>query len=252
MLFSSLVIIMQLDKIGKFIAQLRKEKNLTQKELVDIINIDNKVISKWENGKYAPDITYLKALCTVLGVSLNELLDGKKYEKEENSSEATINGLNFYTKQTKIKCTKIAICIISILSIVFITTFGIIKYNEWHIKSLEATNSEIFNAQGMVLYNSEKSIYIFNEFEYRQEYVGTIMEPIVDRIDVVVSLNEEVISISTIEFLNKIPMHEALQNVTITLEETEYIYTEKETVEININYIDSNTNKENSFKLKLK
>lgn len=67
---------MQLEEIGKFISQLRKEKNLTQAQLEELIGVDRKTISKWENGQVAPDITILNNLASALGVTTYELLSG--------------------------------------------------------------------------------------------------------------------------------------------------------------------------------
>ena len=69
---------MDFSKIGKFISVCRKEKGLTQEKLGDFLNVDRRTISKWENGVYAPDITLLEPLSSVLGVSVSELLNGKK------------------------------------------------------------------------------------------------------------------------------------------------------------------------------
>ena len=69
------------NNIGDFIKELRKEKNLTQKELGSLIDIDDKTISKWERGVYLPDITILISLSKALGVTVDELLEGKRHEK---------------------------------------------------------------------------------------------------------------------------------------------------------------------------
>ena len=69
------------NNIGDFIKELRKEKNLTQKELGSLIDVDDKTISKWERGVYLPDITILISLSKALGVTVDELLEGKRHEK---------------------------------------------------------------------------------------------------------------------------------------------------------------------------
>ncbi|MBR1540481.1 MAG: helix-turn-helix transcriptional regulator [Clostridia bacterium] len=70
-------------KIGKFIAENRKAKKLTQEQLAEKLGVTAKTISRWENGNYMPDISLLKPLSTELGVSLNDLLSGEKVEKEQ-------------------------------------------------------------------------------------------------------------------------------------------------------------------------
>ena len=70
-------------KIGKFISELRKEKKLTQKALADKLGVTDKAISKWENGRGMPDVSYLRLLCETLDISLNELLSGEKIKEED-------------------------------------------------------------------------------------------------------------------------------------------------------------------------
>ena len=68
---------MDLIKIGKFIQQQRKEKNLTQVQLAQKIGVSEKTISKWECGNGFPDTTLMLPLCSALSISANELLSGK-------------------------------------------------------------------------------------------------------------------------------------------------------------------------------
>lgn len=63
--------------IGKFIAQQRKAKNLTQAQLAEKLGVSNKTISKWENGKCMPDYSIIQFLCKELDVTISELIDGK-------------------------------------------------------------------------------------------------------------------------------------------------------------------------------
>ncbi len=64
--------------IGKFIAEKRKAKNLTQAQLAERLNISNKTISKWETGKSMPDYSIMESLCNELDISISELLNGEK------------------------------------------------------------------------------------------------------------------------------------------------------------------------------
>ncbi len=64
-------------KIGRFIAKLRKEKNLTQKEVSEKLGISEKTISKWECGNGLPEVVYMELLCDILGITVNELLVGE-------------------------------------------------------------------------------------------------------------------------------------------------------------------------------
>lgn len=84
---------MNYDKIGAFIANERKVKNLTQAKLAEKLFVSEKTISKWENGRGVPDTNVLLKLCEILDVSLNELLSGERILNEENklNDELLIN-----------------------------------------------------------------------------------------------------------------------------------------------------------------
>lgn len=69
-------------QFGAFVAQLRKEQGLTQKDLAERLHVTDKAVSKWEPGKGFPDVKLLEPLAQVLGVSLVELLQGARMEKE--------------------------------------------------------------------------------------------------------------------------------------------------------------------------
>ncbi|MDE7384408.1 MAG: ATP-binding cassette domain-containing protein, partial [Anaeroplasmataceae bacterium] len=71
-------------EIGNFITTLRKEKNLTQGKLGELVGVSNKAISKWENGQGLPEPKYMAKLCEVLGITMEELLNGKRNPILEN------------------------------------------------------------------------------------------------------------------------------------------------------------------------
>lgn len=77
-------IFMDIVKIGYFIRECRKNKNLTQKQLADKLYVEPKTISKWETGKGLPDVSIMKNLCNELGISLSELFIGDYIKEESN------------------------------------------------------------------------------------------------------------------------------------------------------------------------
>jgi len=84
-------------KIGEFIAELRKEKEMTQAELGEKLGVTNKTISRWENGNYMPDISLMQFLCEELGISINEFLSGERLSDEvfrEKADNNIISSLN--------------------------------------------------------------------------------------------------------------------------------------------------------------
>lgn len=78
-------------RIGAFIAQCRKEKNLTQMQLAERLGITSQAVSKWENGRGMPDVSLLQSLCDALGISLNELFSGEHISAEEYKGKAEEN-----------------------------------------------------------------------------------------------------------------------------------------------------------------
>ena len=74
-------------KIGKFIAECRKQKCLTQIQLAEKLSITDKAVSKWERGVAMPDTSIMLELCDILGISVNELLSGEKIDMENNNQK---------------------------------------------------------------------------------------------------------------------------------------------------------------------
>ncbi len=82
-------------KTGKFIAELRKEKGMTQEQLGERLGVNSRSVSRWENGHGMPDISLLLTLADVLGVTVQELLEGSRREIESgNAGVVTYEGLH--------------------------------------------------------------------------------------------------------------------------------------------------------------
>lgn len=89
-------------KIGKFIADMRKKQNLSQKQLADQIGVTDKTVSKWETGSRMPDASLLLQLCSVLQIDVSELLVGEKFQKEEYSKKTETNIVNLVEELNEI------------------------------------------------------------------------------------------------------------------------------------------------------
>ncbi len=77
--------------VGKYLAQLRKEQNLTQEQLGEKLHVTNKTVSRWENGNYMPPVDALQQLSELYGVSINEILSGRPLPAEEYQAAAEDN-----------------------------------------------------------------------------------------------------------------------------------------------------------------
>lgn len=82
---------MDMQKIGKFLAELRKEKNLTQDELGEKIGVTNKTVSRWENGNYLPPVEMLQILSDFYNISINEILSGERLNDADYRKKADDN-----------------------------------------------------------------------------------------------------------------------------------------------------------------
>lgn len=85
---------MNQERIGKFIAECRKSKNMTQTELASILGVTDRAISNWENGRRLPDPSLMVDLCTNLDITLNELFTGEHLKNKDVVKESEKNMLN--------------------------------------------------------------------------------------------------------------------------------------------------------------
>lgn len=93
---------MNQERIGKFIATVRKKQNLTQAELAEKLGITYKAVSKWECGKGLPDASIMLELCKILHITVNDLLSGEKLKQNEyqnKSEENIVNTIDYSTKK---------------------------------------------------------------------------------------------------------------------------------------------------------
>lgn len=119
---------MNQEKIGKFIAKLRKEKHLTQEQLAEELGTTSKSISRWENGKTMPDLSLLQPLCNKLDITINDLLNGEKVSKDkyqETLEENIISTINYTNKKMLEKNNLVSILLLSFGIILSITAMSV-------------------------------------------------------------------------------------------------------------------------------
>ena len=147
-------------KIGKFIAECRKEKKLTQNQLAEKLNITDRAISKWETGKGMPDCSIMLNLCDELGINVNELLTGEKINEKdykEKADENIVSMIEIVDKNKKISKKMILICA-TIICAILIYIMAKIGYNnvettvnyDGRIITCSITDNEIiYNIEGI-------------------------------------------------------------------------------------------------------
>ncbi len=87
-------------KIGKLIAECRRNKKLTQKDLAEKLGVTDKSVSKWENGNCLPNVSLYMELCEILGITLNEFFLGERIREEEFKEKADQNLLKALESST--------------------------------------------------------------------------------------------------------------------------------------------------------
>ncbi|MBR5370023.1 MAG: helix-turn-helix transcriptional regulator [Bacilli bacterium] len=137
---------MNQEKIGKFISKCRKDKNITQEELAEKLNVSNKSVSRWENGKNMPDYSILNDLCNILDININELLSGEKDNEETIENLDMILKEYYKMKKQKEKLKKIIIIGTVLLSqiLLFVLTIVILNY-EYDNRLHQTTNLKDYN-----------------------------------------------------------------------------------------------------------
>ncbi len=90
-------------KIGQFIASLRKEQELTQRQLADKLGISDKTVSKWERGLGLPEVSLMLPLCQALRISVNELLSGERLDDTRYREKAEENMMNLVREREETK-----------------------------------------------------------------------------------------------------------------------------------------------------
>ena len=135
-------------KIGKFIAECRKKNNLTQMQLAEKLNITDRAISKWENGKGMPDSSFMLDLCSELKISVNELLSGEVLGVNNYNEKLEQNLIDIVKQKEesdkRILTMEIAMGVASIIIfLILVMTASLIEMQDW-VRLLIIIPSTIF------------------------------------------------------------------------------------------------------------
>ena len=129
-------------KIGKFIAECRKSKNLTQSLLAEKLSITDKAVSKWERGLAMPDASIMLELCDILEISVNELLRGEKTcmnDEKQNDEQLLLDMAKELEQKNKIIWSSMwaimAVSITALIAGIFISAF-LIPQGVWQLVAI--------------------------------------------------------------------------------------------------------------------
>ena len=103
-------------KTGQFIKACRKEKNLTQREVAERLNISEKTVSKWETGNGLPEVSLMLPLCELLEISVNELLSGERLDGKKYFEKAEQNIMSLMEEKKEAKTKLIIATVIGVVT----------------------------------------------------------------------------------------------------------------------------------------
>lgn len=210
---------MDLVKVGKYIAQKRNEKNMTQAKLAEKLGVDRSIVSKWERSVSAPDITLLQDISEALDISLIELLDGQDSpngNKKSDGDSVTIKAIDFYTKNVKKSFLKIFFFLLVFFLILYCLTVLVVNYNKLFIDDL-STISKDFELDGYEVFNKNKTLIFLNGINYNDIYVGTDKEISCDSINVKFKVNETILSEFEYKNNDDISFNDLLNDVSFSV-----------------------------------
>lgn len=113
-------------KIGKFIADTRKERNMTQQQLANALSISNKTVSKWECGKGLPEVSLMLPLCEILQISVNDLLTGARVAEADYQKRAEENMMNLMQENQENKKRMALSIICGVITIIAVCSLTLI------------------------------------------------------------------------------------------------------------------------------
>ena len=114
-------------KIGQYIKAIRKEKNLTQREVAEKLNISEKTVSKWETGNGLPEVGLMLPLCELLEISVNELLSGERLDEKRYFEKAEQNIMSLMEEKAEAKKKLITAVIIAVITLLAGLTIGLLS-----------------------------------------------------------------------------------------------------------------------------
>lgn len=140
--------------IGKFIAQERKRKGYTQRQLSEKLGISDKTVSKWERGNGFPEVSLLIPLCDELDITVNELLSGKRVPEEDYREKAEENMMNLVRETQENRKKIILSAMVAMLAIIAGTPLfvisGAIQMEEW-VRVILIITGIVVIAMGIVI-----------------------------------------------------------------------------------------------------
>ena len=139
------------EKVGKFIKELRKKNNLTQKDLADKYGVTYQAVSKWENGINLPEISLIRQMSKDFNISVENILDGEETSENPNS----------YKKRP----VKFILLLLALFAIIGMNIYLVLNKDNFNFKTITTTCKE-FKVTGTIAYDKSKSSINISKIDY--------------------------------------------------------------------------------------
>lgn len=192
-----------LTKMGKFIADLRKKKEYTQKQLAELLDVSDKTVSKWEQGILAPDVTILKPLAQALDTNIDSIVNGENHQ--------SIFKYNIERKKSKF------MILFSILSI-FIAVFSFCCGRKGSYELYKLKSSGVFNVDGYIINCDNESIFVIEKLILNDSNIS-VKDEILKSVSLDIYSNKKLIYTKNFNDGNSFTLQEFLNNSFIIFED---------------------------------
>lgn len=178
------------NKLGTAICSLRKSKNITQKDLADVLNISDKSISRWECGTSRPDLEMMYRISSYFGIAYQSLIEAHLSDKHDDDKivENIIKEFSDMNKK-KAKIIKISLIVSIIIIIVLIIGFAFSKsYNRFKVYKVYGESKDINLISGIYVETKIRDVLQINNIEIKDI---TIKESDIISVDLLIIENNE-------------------------------------------------------------
>lgn len=243
------------EKFGKFVAELRKEAGLSQAELAARLYVGREAVSKWERGVGLPSHTILLGLSKEFDITINELLYGERIDKtnKEEVEEVPYKWIDKISEKLK-NFKKLFIVTIILLIIIYLVSYFVFDYTSFKIYATYTSGGDFTFKPGLIVKCYDKLYFKFgNIFSYTDEEIkDTVLfyrsTDNSNRVDLLSgsTLEDTVVEIKELEDLTNKDIKDVLQNLYIEITTQSEVEQYKVDVDLNFkSYFLTKTNKKN-------
>ena len=216
-------------KMGNFIANKRKAKGYTQKQLAEIIDVGDKTISKWEQGDLAPDITLLKTLSEVLDTNIDSIVNGR-----DNN---TFFSYSFFKSKRRLLLFSLVFTLIFLLLCLFFNNRG-------NCELYKLNSSGSYMVDGYLINSGDQSILVIQKIKINN-LDDNVKKDIIKSVVVSISSDDKIVEVRNFNFKEKYTMEDFFSDNYILLSEDTRI--NRDNIKIKYEFYNLNGNKYEYF-----